>query len=158
MILKWLLHTVYLFSKSTLNEQDPVQISLTIKNQNKSNKAEKELERLHIARDFVERSSITVCWITLKLVHDFHELSPTRLIYMIAGSWHILKCWEVSGEVLEIPKEMNTKFLSFKWVLKRMDFSKGLKTHQYSYFIFIGWCNEVGEIRNIEFGIEFELD
>ena len=55
-----------------------------------------------------------------------------------AGCWYVLKCEIVSEEVLEIPPcdwgyEMNTKFLSFEC----------LKTHQPSYFNFIGWYDEV---------------
>ena len=48
------------------------------------NGEKKELERLHIGRDFVEGSSITITMLDhCKLVDDFHQMSLTRLIYSI---------------------------------------------------------------------------
>ena len=86
--------------------------------------------------------SLQACRWLLSIVMHSRDL----FIKFPAGCWYILKCEIYSVKVLEIPPsdwghEMNTKFLSFEWVLKRMDISKGLKTHQPSYFNFIGWCN-----------------
>ena len=78
--------------------------------------------------------SLQACrWLLSIVMH-----SRGLFIKFPAGCWYVLKCEIVSEEVLEIPPcdwghEMNTKFLSFEC----------LKTHQPSYFNFIGWCDEV---------------
>ena len=92
--------------------------------------------------------SLQACrWLLSIVMH-----SRGLFIKFPAGCWYVLKCEIVSEEVLEIPPcdwgyEMNTKFLSFEC----------LKTHQPSYFNFIGCFYWMFENTPAICGKEFQI-